>query len=162
RVDKEAIDAAQAYFRNVADDKTKQNLLASLAQQGQPPPAPRGPNPDGSFTTNLGKFTYRWVELGRSERHTLHLSNPRDDKGELLDDATIKKLLNNERVERNGKPLMLDPYWRLAAEARAKGQTFELPSNLLNGCLLWSREATNLREIEKDKEKKWEYFVLER
>src|SRR5262249_7280488 len=66
RVDKEAIDRAKLYFDDAQKDDKKRNLLASLAQQGQPPPMPPGPNPDGSYTTPLGKFTYRWVELGRS------------------------------------------------------------------------------------------------
>src|SRR5262249_20805787 len=72
----------------------------------------------------------------------------------------IDKLLKGERVERNGRPLVLNPVWAMAAQAREKGLAFEPPN--LNGCLVYSRKAANLREVEKDKEKKYEYFVLTR
>jgi SecD/SecF fusion protein len=136
RDDREAIAAASKYFEDAQKDAKIKQELEYLALKGKPPPPPTPPTPEG-FPVELkgykGHFTYRWVELGRQERHQLHLDNAEEKKeGETL--------------------------WKQVAQARDKGTTFPLGDNLL-----WSRNVSNPSRLPlKDRDKKYEYFFLTR
>jgi SecD/SecF fusion protein len=180
RVDKEAIDAAEAYFKEAArKDSAKgaeyRRELELLASKDQPPPPPTHDGND-VFKTDKGDFRYRWVEIGKSERLSEGLVNPRDDKGNLIEsEEEAKKLLMGQKVEHNGVEVKLDHYWferkgkddvgafrrdnwLKVAEARAKGEAIKKPG----GILLWSRPVTALNLSDKDREKKFEYYYLAR
>jgi SecD/SecF fusion protein len=137
--DKEAIDAAKKYFVDAHTDVTKKEELERLALAGQPPPPPTNANNGLEFPTgtDIGDYSYSWVELGIKERHQLGLSNNR---------------------ERDASPMSL---WRQAADAREKGETVDLPPQF-GGGLLYSRKFVNLRRGDKDRDKKYEYFILTR
>jgi SecD/SecF fusion protein len=136
RDDKEAIAVATKYFEDAQKDPKLKQELEYLALKGKPPPPPAPPTTEG-FPVELkgykGNFTYKWVELGRQERHTLHLSNDEEKK--------------------EG-----DTPWKQVAQAREKGTTFPLGDNLL-----WSRPVSNPSRLPlKDRDKKYEYFLLTR
>jgi SecD/SecF fusion protein len=136
RDDREAIGVATKYFENAQKDPKLKAELEYLALKGKPPPPPAPPTSEG-FAVELkgykGHFTYKWIELGRQERHTLHLSNAEEQK--------------------EG-----DTPWQQVAKAREKGTTFPLGDNLL-----WTRPVSNPSRLPlKDRDKKYEYFLLTR
>ncbi|HJT79159.1 MAG TPA: protein translocase subunit SecD, partial [Gemmataceae bacterium] len=76
--DKAALDAASAYFERAQKDANgpERKALADAAIRGLPPPPP-DVNGDRTLPTetNIGSYTYSWVELGRTERQSLGLNN---------------------------------------------------------------------------------------
>jgi SecD/SecF fusion protein len=136
RDDHEAIAAAEKFFEDAQKDPKIQADLQYLALKGKPPPPPPPPTPQG-FPVKLrgheGNFTYRWVELGRKPRHDFRLSN------------------DFESQDSNS-------LWFRVAEKREKGLTYPL-----NDLLLWSRPVSNPSRLPlKDRDKKYEYFLLVR
>jgi SecD/SecF fusion protein len=132
RDDKEAIDAARKYFENAKKDPKIKADLEDRALKGKPPPAP-----DGKFTVHLhdytGTYTYKWVEVGRQYRHASGLSNPLS----------------------GAEP---GPQWQAVAKARENGDTYQLGDSLL-----YSRDVANPSRLPaKDRDKKYEYFILTR
>lgn len=133
--DSEAINAATAYLR----DPAHQAELKRLAILGEPPPPPRNPNGDATFTVDVGgepaKHSYSWVELGKEELYSLHLNSAAKDS----------RLYKDE--------------WERVAKAREAGE----PTSILTGCLLYSRAIPNPERLTpKDRGKQYEYFVLTR
>jgi SecD/SecF fusion protein len=141
RDDPDAIKAAQAYI----DEPKNKAELEQLALAGRPPPPPNPPDdklfvtPKGTrtFTTKLEgethHFTYSWVELGRSERHTLGLDNA------ARDDEKRKAV------------------WEQASKNRNKAVLWD------NQTLLYSRDCQEVKlPPDKRKEKAVEYFLLVR
>ena len=150
--DDEALKAATEYYERVAKEPALQADLDRLALLGKPPTPPTQPDGTATFTCRGpdGMFTYSWVELGpfyRAEPTSPNapgLSNPRDEKNTLYDP---------DKVPDETKFSL----WKQAAQARAKGK----PMPFGNG-LLYSREVKNPRLPEKDREKRYEYFLLTR
>jgi SecD/SecF fusion protein len=139
--DEAAIKAAENYFTDAQKDAAKKAELESAAVSGKAPPRPR--SADGGTTFDVPtigiKYSYSWVELGKTERQLLGLSNA---------------------VGQNPAPNSL---WQLAAEARKKGVALVIPETyLLGGSLLYSRDAVSARLSDKDANKKVEYFILTR
>jgi SecD/SecF fusion protein len=138
--DAEGIAVAQASLqdpRNAAE-------LEKRARAGQPPPPPVKPHGiEPGFETKrdvLGRCTYSWVELSRSERKTIGLDNA------ARDDANPSSL------------------WKLAEQARAKGQAFVATTGLGPArCLLYSRRCESSRLSKEERhDKAFDYFVLVR
>jgi SecD/SecF fusion protein len=136
--DVEGINAAKQYFIEAQKNPDTKAKLESLALAGKPPPGPVPPSGEETFptATNIGRYTYSWVELGKKERHALRLNNAAGDLG--------------------------DPFWKQVAEARAKGEVVSIPDFAGWDGLLYSRPALNPRVSEKEENKKYEYFVLMR
>jgi SecD/SecF fusion protein len=133
RDDRLAIEAAQRYFQNKQNSPQIKAELESLARKGKPPPPP-----DGKFTVHLrdydGKYSYKWVELGRQYRQSLNLYNPIDREDP-------------------------SPLWQEAAQARAKDEALLI----LGINLLYSRNVANPSRLPaKDRDKTFEYFLLTR
>ncbi len=133
--DNEAIEAARKYFETAQKDPNVKATLENLALKGKPPPPP-----EGKFTVHLrddyiGKYSYKWVEIGRQNRHSLKLNNRAEGQSSL---------------------------WQQAAQARAKGEAFPMQSgNIVN--LLYSRDVANPSRLPaKDRDKTYEYFLLTR
>ncbi len=140
--DVEAIAAAKKFFEDAKKDPKLKAELENRAVAGQPPPPPV--NSDGKLqfptATNIGSYTYTWVELGKGERANLGLSN------------TFEKGPTDPRAPRPAVD------WKEAANAREKGD----PLTISGGSLLWSRKATALNVEDRDQDKKYEYFLLTR
>ena len=135
--DKDAIEAAQKYFVEAQKDpKTKADLEA-LALAGKAPPPPMASLTDPFFdtATNIGHYSYSWMELGKAERKAFHLDNASEE------DAASAST------------------WNSVAEARKKGEAYLSPDG---NALIYSRAVTNPRLPEKDAKKKYEYFILTR
>jgi SecD/SecF fusion protein len=98
--DKDAIEAATKYFAEAAKNQDIRDTLERLALQGKPPPPPLGSNDDPTFdtATDIGRYSYSWVEVGKEERKSLGLNNAAEES----------------------------PTWKQAAEARAKGETMRI------------------------------------
>ena len=76
--DAAAIDDATSLINSAATDPAVQAQLDVAAKAGLPPPAP-----DRTYEVTVNEeleadTSYAWVELGREERATLGLSNPKD------------------------------------------------------------------------------------
>lgn len=143
RDDSAAIDAAKRYFADVKNNPKLKSDLESLALTGKPPPPPSSPEGKG-FPATLGgetqNYNYSWVEIGKSERQVLGLTNANE-----------------------GQPGA--DLWARAAEARAKGEPFlvERMFNSYFGCLLYSRNCVDVEIPEAERvTKKYEYFILTR
>ncbi|HEV3117178.1 MAG TPA: protein translocase subunit SecD, partial [Gemmataceae bacterium] len=143
--DKDAIEEAKRWFGEVQKDPKRKAELERLAIAGKAPPAPVNPDGDPTFpvlndkdkTTDLPvRHSYTWVELGKAERQYLRLANS----------------------------FAGDSWWKEVAAAREKGDVISIPQNFMQGSpLLYSRSADlNPRLPEKEKNKKYEYFVLTR
>jgi SecD/SecF fusion protein len=130
--DQEAINVAKAYFDAVQNSPAEQEKLRVANLTGKPPPAPRPP--DGkAFHTSLGDYTYSWIELGPEERHLYGLDNASEKSGP-------------------------GSFWSVMAEARTHNKATEY-----RGHLFFSREVANPDRLpEKDRRKKYEYFILTR
>jgi hypothetical protein len=145
RDDKDAIEAADWYFtvKVRADDKLRREL-EELSLAGKPPPPPVPRNGD-VFPTPVGRFTYRWVELGHSERLSLHLDQPAEPKSSTEASAGSEESSFLDQVSR----------------ARNKGELASIPR--MGGCPLYSRPCNNDHLTEDERNKKAvEYFVLTR
>lgn len=137
--DRDAIEAARKYFTDAQKDQKAKAEIEAAAIAGRVPPAPKSEAADGLFdtATDIGRYSYSWVELGKAERKALGLSNT----AEKSQDAGIAQ------------------HWKTVAEARDKGET----TPILDGqSLLYSRRVMNPRLPEKDADKKYEYFILTR
>jgi SecD/SecF fusion protein len=136
-----AIDAAKKFFVEAQKKPELKDELERLAVAGKPPPRPLGPGGKSEFptATNIGQYSYSWVELGKTERQILGLSN---------------------QAGQNPVPGSL---WKMAEDARQKGEAFVIPEGYnLGRSLLFSRVALNPRLVDKDANKKYEYFILTR
>lgn len=147
RDDREAIDAARKYFTEAKNSPALKRDLEARAFAHQPPPPPRSIDGEG-FPVKLGdqttKYNYSWVELGRLERNTLGLSNSMEGKAE---------------------PGSL---WQRAEKARSDGEAITYLMNPREdppdaGVLLYSRKVQNEIALpDKDRGKRYEYFILTR
>jgi SecD/SecF fusion protein len=144
--DSDALERARQWFNSAKTDAAKQAELERLAFAGKPPPPPTAQGGGEHFDTNLGRFTYSWVEVGPNYRWEKGLANPRDKAGNLID--WKKEPIPN-----------LPQYARFkeAAEARERGDLLDM-----DGTLMYSRAVKNPRLAEKDREKGYEYFLLTR
>jgi SecD/SecF fusion protein len=146
RDDQQAIEVAKAYFADAASDPTKQEALKLAAATGKPPPPPRPP--DGKyFDTQLGRYNYVWIELGKSQRIQLHLDNASEND-------------TRPTVDKSGHATgqMNNTMWQALAKAREKQEALEWGGNLY-----FSRAVQNPDRLpEADRGKKYEYFVLTR
>jgi preprotein translocase subunit SecD len=131
--DAKAIEEAQKHFTAASTDEAIKESLNQLAKAGKPPPPPQAG--DGQeFTTDKGKFSYTWVEVGRGQRHTLGLDNDAEKNEERKAD------------------------WLKAAEARKAGKPLVLGPDRL---FLYSRDCQDERLPKEDRErKKYDYFLL--
>jgi SecD/SecF fusion protein len=157
--DSKAIEAAEDYLRSAAKNQETRDELERRAIAGLAPPTL---NNGEKFDTNLGTYGYSWVELGAAYREEHGLNNPRDRQGRLLDEADIERLLKGEDL---GPDKVLNPWWRRAAEARAKGEAVRFPihpNDTAQLGLLYNRRVQNLRLADKDRDKRYEYFFLMR
>jgi SecD/SecF fusion protein len=146
--DKAALDATRKYYEEASKDRKIQDELDALAVAGKPPTAPVNPDGDPTFptTNDTVRHSYTWVELGKSERDYLGLSN---------------------EFEKDAEP---NSMWKRAAEARAKHEVMALDGGMVRGHLvalegsplLFSRPVLNPRLSDKEADKKFEYFVLTR
>ena len=136
----QVLTAAEEMFtsKDAATDKEIQNRLENLDKDGQPPPAPSG---EFQITVNgqQSKHQYAWVELGKEELYSLHLNNA----------------AKNEAT------------WKAVEAARNKHQALRTKNILpaLGDGLLFSWAIPESRYShfpEKDKDKRYEYFVLTR
>lgn len=144
--DRDALETARKYFQD-AKTPERQRELETRAFMHQPPPAPRPPDGEG-FVVKLGdqpsKHTYSWVELGRLERQSLGLSNVMEGKAEPGSN------------------------WKRVEDARNKGEPLTLQMNPREDpvgaeVLIYSRKVVNEASLaEKDRGKRYEYFVLTR
>src|SRR5262249_51253759 len=129
--------------------------LDTLAFKDQPPPAPVNPDGNRFFDTPQGKYSYMWVELGSYYRQDHGLSNPRDANGSLI---AITNLTTDARLIPAREE---DASWLMAAEARqGNGLIESLPKAA--DVLIYTREIKTPRIAEKDREKKYEYYILVR
>jgi preprotein translocase subunit SecD len=136
--DREAIDEARRYFDSLADNADEQKKLERAASTGAGPPGPVPPDHKAfHLDNNLGDYTYTWIELGPAERHRYGLANDQEDT----------------------------PFWKAMDEAR---QTHKAVLHTSGGGgdrygthLFYSRAARHPDYLpEKDRDKKYEYFVL--
>lgn len=137
RDDKDAIEAAEKYFVEAQKDPKIKADLEALALSGKPPPPPMaGPNdPYFDTATDIGKYSYSWVELGKAERRVF--------------------LLDNASAEDPARSVV----WKQVEEARNKGETYRLRDGT---GLIYSRAVINPRLPDEDAKKKFEYFILTR
>jgi hypothetical protein len=131
--DNESFGVAKAQFDSLKDNPGELEKLKADAAAGRPPPAPRPP--DGkSFHLALGDHTYSWVELGAEERTRLGLNNA---------------------AEKTATP---DSFWRQMEAARKEHRPLEH-----DGLLFFSRTVEQPDHLaEKDRDKRYEYFILTR
>jgi SecD/SecF fusion protein len=135
--DKEGVETAQRYFDSVQNNEAELSKLRAADVTGAPPPPPTPPD-HKSFNTDLGAYTYTWVELGPEERHFYGLAN---DQSSSL-------------------------FWQEMAQARKDHKAVLhsiYPGVPYRNHLFYSREVTNPDRLpEKDRGKKYEYFILTR
>jgi hypothetical protein len=142
--DKEAIRTACVFFIKAREDSARKADLNGLARGGKPPPPPV-PEKGDTFATDLGHYTYTWVELAPPERISLHLGPPGVDvlhpgRGEEAFESAKKF---RERV----------------ASARELGDPLEL--NEMAGGLLYGRPCQDMSLSAEEREQKaWDYFLL--
>lgn len=174
--DKEVLDATLAFFKRAKDSPELQKYLDELALQGRAPPITvdnNGRPEDPVFDTPLGKFRYRWIELGRLYRYEHGLSNPRDPKtGALLipppersdpsykdeikkwEENKANKQLWDAAISQGGKSWL----WPTAERGRETVTPIFLPPS--SDSLLYSRKDQNIRPSERDRDKLYDYFLL--
>jgi preprotein translocase subunit SecD len=130
--DGQVFEAARQYFATAVSDTKRRNEIEEAAMKGRPPLAPVAGHSNASETL-LGRFTYAWVVLGTSERHTHNLDNAAEN------DPKRKEVWSKVALARQkGKPILLDDLG-----------------------LIYSRDCQDQRMPEKQREsKKYEYFVL--
>ncbi len=178
--DKEAMDAVQTFFKKVKDSPELQKYLGELALQGKPPPITvdnNGRPDDPVFDTPLGKYRYRWIEMGRNYRSENGFANPRDpktdallkpppEKGEPDYDVRLKEWNADERNKKlwnavvdNSSRDNPSRLWKLAAGYRERGELMMYPQDG-RGTWMYSRRDQNVRPTEKDRDKEFDYFLL--
>jgi len=149
RAKKNFAEVDQYVRTNFKPNQQLQDLM-DRAAAGLPPPPPAGP--DGTtFKIRLEvgdhRVSYSWVELSKSELYSLHLINdPRDDE------ETRKIWLAAEKARNEG---------RAADSADIVGTRL---GNADWATLFYSRRIPNSKErlAPRDRDKKYEYFVLAR
>jgi SecD/SecF fusion protein len=156
-VDKDAIERATEYFKK----PTSASELNKLALLGEPPPPPKGSDNSPIFETKQGRYTYSWVELGTYFRKEDGLANPRDsndnpmsrdeldkhpDRAKILARKEHRNWMELARERESGKPILTN-----------LGRGVDVPA-----FLIYSREVPGARLGEKDRDKKYEYFILTR
>jgi preprotein translocase subunit SecD len=120
-------------FDSVLNNPAEGEQLKAAAASDKAPPAPR-PIVGKAFDTDLGSFTYSWVELGAGERKFYGLDNA---------------------SEKTAGP---DSFWKRMEEARKDHKALEY-----RGHLFYSRAVANPdRLAERERDKKYEYFILTR
>jgi hypothetical protein len=128
--DADALEAAKKDLAAVREEPKRKEDAQQRARDGRPP-APVAKATDKAAA-------YSWVEVGRAERHSLHLDNAAET--------------DPEHAAR----------WKEAAAARARGEPLVLHGSL-EGCLLFSRPCENTKLSEEErKQKKIDYFLLTR
>ncbi len=132
--DKEGLETAQRYFDSVQTNPTELEKLRAADVIGAPPPPPTPPD-HKAFNTDLGAYTYSWIELGPSERHTYGLANDQQTSD----------------------------FWKEMAEARKehKAVLHTWGGGAYRTNLFYSRKVLNPDRLpEKDRSKEYEYFIL--
>ncbi|MBV9122605.1 MAG: protein translocase subunit SecD [Planctomycetes bacterium] len=152
--DRDGIDAAKKYLTQAQTDPTLKTELKKRALLDQPPPPPPPPSPEGFPTTRpeLGRHTYSWVELSNQQRHEMGLANPAPQE---LKDPNKANPGPDDLKDSNSRRL-----WAELARDREKGGVFDYAD--WGQSVLWSRECIAEGLPEKDRNKKWEYFILTR
>jgi len=152
--DPKAIDAAVKYLQS--DNKANMDAIRAANKAGTPPPFPPNPDVQGgawpveqSVVKQSGDptaYTYRWVEIGKEELHSLHLNNDAEN------DTTT-----SERTKTPKNSL-----WK--AVERARNSPLDRGVYRLYGSLLlYTRTIDEGRRAtlpEKDKSKRYEYYLL--
>ncbi len=136
--DRAAIDAAEKWLT----DPKNQEELKQRNIEGAAPPMPPGPE-DGAYKATMhGEtyyYTYRWVELGKNYLHSMHLNNAAS-------------------TEKSGNAASTWQAFNLARENPKERGVIRYNSELF-----YSRPILNPSRLsEKDKDKKYEYFMLVR
>jgi SecD/SecF fusion protein len=136
--DADAIKEAKAYYGTDAEHPGTIDVekLKVAAVTGAAPPGPPPPN-GKAFSTDLGNYTYSWIELGPDERHAYGLANDQQSS----------------------------PLWKQLEEARKHHWVVEHTSGAgaYRTNLFFSRDVVNPDHLpEKDRGKKYEYFILTR
>jgi SecD/SecF fusion protein len=136
--DPEAIAAAKSYFDSVQGNDEERRKLDLSAVTGARPPSPVPPDHKAfHLDNNLGDYTYTWIELGPAERRHYGLANDQETS----------------------------QFWREMAEARKNHKVVEHTAEpgRYRTNLFYSREVKNPDRLpEKDRGKKYEYFILTR
>jgi hypothetical protein len=169
--DKLGISAACRYFIKAREDARLREELDARARAGKPPPPPV-PDEGDTFATELGRYTYAWVELGRPERISLGLdappaessATPRRPRSGLSSDphappplpepepdpaAEAAEFRRQKRAERQ----------RRVAEGRAQNAPCDLPD--MEGAVLYARKCQDESLSERERaEKGDDYFLL--
>jgi preprotein translocase subunit SecD len=128
----------QQVFDSVLNNPEESERLKAAAAGDKNPPAPR-PIAGQGFDTDLGSFTYSWVELGREQRAFYQLNGGAADEPGGSGDGT--------------------------AGAREDGNSFTYGAGLgpYRTNLFFRRTVRNPDRLpEKDRGKKYEYFILTR
>jgi preprotein translocase subunit SecD len=162
--DQEAFDAARKYFVEAREKPERQRALEDYAERGLPPPSPK-PAQDDGFKTKLGEFTYRWMELGRSERQALYLDSAEQFARQREASKAAEKQANEQpsvlRDLETTEDRQNASRWKRAAQARAKREPLVLPD--FGRTFLFSRECKDQKLSKEERmNKKVDYFLLTR
>lgn len=132
--DEPAIRDAQALLQTADNDPRFKAQLDNLAKAGLPPPAP-----DGDYVVTINNVEqdnviYEWVELGKEERASLGLQNPKEGE-------------------------QASSLWTQLSESRDEPIEYNVGSSTV---LLYSRDFVKTLQTPDEEGKGVEYFVLTR
>jgi SecD/SecF fusion protein len=156
--DADAIEAARAFLAKSGNRPE----LDRLAQRGEPPPPPvRADNSRFFETKSGGRYSYKFVELGAYYRQDHGFANPRDDKGNLItiDTGRLKDRAGQDEAAAKIPPKKEYQNWLKLAIARVNDNGIYLDLQTTS-TLIYTRDVQTPRLAEKDREKKYEYFIL--
>ncbi|MGE3806831.1 MAG: hypothetical protein AB7K24_19355, partial [Gemmataceae bacterium] len=136
RDDAAAIKAARKFFADAKNDGPDKRALQEASDLGQPPPSPRNATGGDTFPVTINdettQHTYSWVEVGKSELHSLGLNSGNKDS----------------------------EFWQRVAEARKKGELFDAQSGYVIFSRDITNPA-RLSAEDRGK-KQYEYYILTR
>ena len=169
-----------------ADQRSKRQAfereLDDLAIADKPPPPPPPPEAARGFKTpTLGPdayYTYSWVELSKEFRFEHGLANPRDSKGNLLNPDLLAKIIKGVWPDKDDQVVGKDDHeqdvhlikWKDGEHAPKEGTPY-LTMDWLTAAdegqpyqagfgLVYSRDVKSLKLADRDRDKKYEYFLL--
>jgi SecD/SecF fusion protein len=153
--------AAVAQVRDYFKDPANKNTIEATGRADRPPPPP-----EGDFTIGSGESqrtaTYRWVELGKSERKSLGLNERAAEEAEkeLAELTTDTSISEKKKAEIKSKLESQKARRDALAEARAKGEVYIDPG--YGQAVFFSRPVAARHQSDEDQGKKIEYFLLTR